>query len=56
MFKSILAQQLHKQFLRQVGVGTARALLNQQSGIARSTHQWMVRDDAMKFGPKPADV
>ena len=44
-------QQLHKQFLGEIGVGTAGALFNQQACAARSSHQRMITYNSMQFGP-----
>lgn len=56
VFEAVLAEQLDKQFLREIGVSSAGALFDQQAGAARGAHEGMVRDYAVQIGPETIDV
>jgi hypothetical protein len=52
MLETRFGQQLDEEFLGQIGVSAGSPFLDQQSRTARRSHQRMVADDAVKFGPK----
>src|ERR1051325_10470687 len=56
MFETVLAEELHEQFLSEIGVGGAGAFFDEESGTARSSYQRVMRDDAMEVGPETIDV
>ena len=56
MFEAVLAQELNKKFLREIGVSGGGAFFNQQAGASRGPHQRMVRNDAVQFRPEAVHV
>ena len=49
MLKPVLAQELNKQLLCQIRVGTTPAFLDEQARATRRSYQGMVRHDSMEF-------
>jgi len=56
VLETVFAEQLDEKFLRQIRVGRARALFNQESGTARRANERVMRDDAVQVSPQTIDV
>src|SRR2546421_9648103 len=56
MLKARFGQQLHEQLVSQIGASAGGAFLDEQSRAARGSHQRMIADNAMKFGPQAVNV
>ena len=56
VFETVLAEQLNKKLLSQIGVGCARAFFNEEAGAAGRTYERMMRNYAVQLGPETIDV
>jgi len=56
MLEARFGKKLNEQLLRQIRVGAARTLFNQQAGTAGRAHQRMIANEAMQFRPEAIDI